>query len=83
MLASLLSAAVSGPHMRGGGCSYQPVDEALGNAVSSDPPPTMDRGYPLARKGGPVTEIYRAQKAEVTNWLTVAVAASRRGKNVL
>jgi hypothetical protein len=36
-----------------------------------DPPPTMDRGYPLARKEGPVAEIYLAQKAEVKNRLTV------------
>jgi hypothetical protein len=31
----------------------------------------MDRGYPLARKEGPVVEIYRAKKGQVNDWLTV------------
>jgi hypothetical protein len=35
----------------------------------------MDKGYPLARKEGPVAEIYLAQKGEVKSRLTVARAA--------
>jgi hypothetical protein len=37
----------------------------------------MDRGTPLARKEGPVAEIYLAQKAEVKSGLTVTRSNSR------